>query len=365
MAEKQQDLGRKPDQSPQQLSLANRLSFTYRSRLDLSTANELVMSSINSDYSDEALAVIADVKMESDIPLSSLDKPNDDLANDFYVLIGRKKPKWREERDALIAQGPRSHAVDYNLAREYSELGFWQEAKEILSRVIPRSRMLSPSAFPWVLAHVAVGQAKDKVDPSESIRETIDLLGEKGIQPQFRPFMHVKILCLLARAKGTYGADPQDMIGEAFKKTELDSGNSRSNAYLDIARVQMENSIDPKPTIDLAFEWNKGLKVEGDDWASAIQIMTWGDIAIAQIDAGLFDDVRTTINQLDSYEDPDVLCMKAELLAELAKKEAQLGLTQSEIELLTPFDIDTILASGHQDANGALEYFGLNKSLNP
>lgn len=369
-ADHEQQLGHGPDQRPQtqQLPLADRLVFTYQSRLDLSSASELVMSNIGSEYSGEALAVIADVKQQAGISLLPSDQPNPELVDEFNVIIGKSKPKWMREKEAAISKGPRNHAVRYDLAFDYATLGYWQDAESIIYKVNPKSRSLNPGAIPWVLAYIAVGQAKDSVDPSEKVREVENRLEQIGVQTQFGVREHAEILCLLAQANANFNLDPQPLIEKAFRMAELERSNGRIHVYLKIAEVQMNHNQDPKNALGLAFEWNKVMEKRfgTDIMAQTCQIIDWTDIVSSQLRAGLLDDARKSIAEIDKYtkDEPDFILMQAEMLAELARQEAQLGLSREEIDRLSPADLHSVLTSGNHLAEEALEYFGISKTHN-
>ena len=152
------------------------------------------------------------------------------------------------------------------------------------------------------------------------------------------------------------------MIDCAVQKAVQEPPDSfRVDAFIAIAEAQIENGDDAKSTLvqalDSADHITEAKEFSKDETGFALQVIAWEDIAFTQIRAGYFDDARLTMERLNIDINPDYLLSKVWTLTELAKTEAQAGLSLEEIKKMSQLDVQAIIGGDNELAKQALTFF--------
>lgn len=210
------------------------------------------------------------------------------------------------------------------LTTAYAQGGFPEEALDAWTSISENYYL--PNRVK-TLAVVAVAQAREGVDASEVIAKVQELTGL--IEPT-EPVFDVpgaekaEIYADLARASFLSGDDPQPMFNTALRHALEETSNLRTNAYIEIAKAQLDVGIDARNTLTLARDWASGI-VKPDEpdgsWGSAIQIIDWEYVFRAQLEGQYFDEARETLKLFERYPEEEVAAYTAGLLAALGRAQ--------------------------------------------
>lgn len=290
--------------------------------------------------------------------------------------LGLAAPKHLIDRFRVRDGRKDDYSNSYNLAlaESYARAGFPDDALDVWRLVRDTGYYIHKVT---VLPYIALAQARNGVDPSETVAAAIEYAGifkTEVDERQIQSFLEVETYSKLSRAYAAYGLDPRPLINTALQRaleiTDFDQwvrSNVRADAYTEIAKAQIESGTDARPTLALALEWAdkvvKPGKEDNSGYGGSIQLLNWEDIYRAQLAGGYFDDARQTLDRMDRYPYQDIRSMKAELLAKLARKQAQKGLSLEAIAGLTPDNIRVILIGRNEIAKQAALYFGLDKKV--
>ncbi len=293
--------------------------------------------------------------------------------------LGLAAPKHLIDRFRVMDRKRDAYSNSYNLelAESYAKAGFPDDALDIWRLARDTGYHYTHKAS--VLPYIALAQARNEVNPSETVATAIeyaDRLKTKVDKKQIPSFLEAEIYSNLSRVYTAYGLDPRPLISTALQRaleiSDFDQvvlDNIRADAYTQIARAQIESGIDARPTLVLALQWADQNVKPGENcnsgYCGSIQLLNWENIYRAQLVGEYFDDARKTLDRMDRYPDQDIKSMKAELLAELAREQGKKGLSSEEIIALTLIDIRAILIGKNEVAKQAALHFGLDKRLSP
>jgi hypothetical protein len=214
----------------------------------------------------------------------------------------------------------------------------------------------------YVLAHIfadsAVAKAKRGENPQEYIDEALKYMAlELHHLEKHHKHVTVELYTYIGQAQTRCGIDSNKLFTFAFNEAENESEpDDKANAYLTIAKHQALGEIDPADTLRSAMKWADQITAQPspDILDEDEQSMLYEQIADAAVDAGCLDIARVLADKLSSTSSTD----KAQVLIGIGIKEAQRGLSQIEIDSLSPNIIQQLLSSKDEEIRKAIVYFG-------
>lgn len=182
------------------------------------------------------------------------------------------------------------------------------------------------------MSKIAITEAENGGNPSGFIELAMEVADKMEPDPHnFYDPSRDQAYIYINIAKSLKDINPRPSIRRAMEYADKVDNNLQIDIYTDIARAQVEAGIESKPTIDLALKaLEHYFQPDGSNDDYGIGIGNIIEIAKVQMEAGYFEDSKTTLQRLNVYEDFDkeyIQLMKVEIIAQIAERELKLALS--------------------------------------
>lgn len=231
-------------------------------------------------------------------------------------------------------------------------------AQEHLSRGDYGAAVTAAKRLNWgrftakMLAHKAVAEVRQGKDASPTINEAALVL--KGAKYEE---VDEEVYPLLGLALARSGRVEEAEAMFRGIRTAIDEMDVlyKTEMGFELAKAIDEARYEAEGLYRQSFKWADQFRTDKPDW-ELMHGMSWGmyEHGVRNlIEGGCFDLAK---EYLDKY--PDDGWSKSRLIADLAKAEALKGLSQAEIDAVTPIKIEQLLSESEQSKQAAL-YFEL------
>lgn len=205
-----------------------------------------------------------------------------------------------------------------------------------------------------MLAHKAVGEVRQGVDASPTIDEATIVIKDA----QYEEAYYEEVYPLLGLALEQSGRTEEAQAMFRGIRTAIDEMDVfyKADVGFELAKAIDEAGYEAEGLYRQSFEWADQFRTEEPDWESMYGMSrgTYEHGIRNLIEGGRFDLAK---EYLDKYTDDG--WSKSRLIADLAKGEAMSGLLLSEIDTLTPPEVQQFF-SGDESIKQAALYFGLD-----